>query len=100
MTTTLMQYPTFETNPSPRRDQTIHELFEQQAEMSPGAIALTFEGERLTYRQLNERANQLAHYLQDLGVGPEVLVGIYVERSIEMIVGILGVLKAGGAYLP
>ncbi|MEH1824947.1 MAG: non-ribosomal peptide synthase/polyketide synthase [Nostoc sp.] len=78
----------------------IHKLFEQQVERRPDAIAVIFENQQLTYQQLNERANQLAHYLQEKGVNPEVLVGIFVERSIEMIVGLLGILKAGGAYVP
>ncbi|NEO29118.1 MAG: amino acid adenylation domain-containing protein [Symploca sp. SIO3C6] len=77
-----------------------HQLFEQQVELTPEAISLVFEGEQLTYRQLNNRANQLAHYLQKLGVQPEVLVGLCVERSLEMIVAVLAILKAGGAYLP
>jgi aspartate racemase len=75
-------------------------LFEAQVEQAPDAVAVVFEGEQLTYRELNVRANQLAHYLQVLGVGPDVLVGIYVERSLEMLVGLLGILKAGGAYVP
>ncbi|PEW84327.1 non-ribosomal peptide synthetase [Bacillus cereus] len=79
---------------------TIHELFEQQAMIYPNAIAVKYEKERVTYRELNERANQLAHYLQKKGVGPDTLVGLCVERSLEMIVGILGILKAGGAYVP
>jgi amino acid adenylation domain-containing protein len=78
----------------------IHELFEVQVEKTPAAVAVQFEGKRLTYRELNSRANQLAHYLRRLGVGPEKLVGICVERSTEMVVGLLGVLKAGGAYVP
>ncbi|MEH2037880.1 amino acid adenylation domain-containing protein [Nostoc sp.] len=78
----------------------IHELFEAQVERSPDAIAVTFEGQHLTYRELNHRANQLAHYLRSLGVKPEVLVGICVERSLEMIIGVLSILKAGGAYVP
>jgi surfactin family lipopeptide synthetase A len=78
----------------------IHELFEAQAEKTPDAVALMFEDRQLTYRELNRRANQLAHYLRRLGVGPEVLVGICVERSLEMVVGLLGILKAGGAYVP
>ena len=82
------------------KDKCIHELFEAQVERTPDAIAVVFEDQRLTYRELNQRANQLAHYLRKLGVGPEVLVGICVERSMEMIVGILGILKAGGAYVP
>ncbi|MDM9583640.1 amino acid adenylation domain-containing protein [Nostoc sp. GT001] len=78
----------------------IHELFEAQVERLPDAIAVTFEDQHLTYRELNNHANQLAHYLQSLGVKPEVLVGICVERSLEMAIGILGILKAGGAYVP
>lgn len=78
----------------------IHEQVEQQAMQTPDAPALTFEGETLTYRQLNERANQLAHHLQSLGVQPDDLVALYLERSLEMVIAILGVLKAGGAYLP
>ncbi|QWH04179.1 amino acid adenylation domain-containing protein (plasmid) [Bacillus mycoides] len=79
---------------------TIHELFEQQAMIYPNSIAVTYEKGKITYRELNERANQLAHYLQKKGVGPDTLVGLCVERSLEMIVGILGILKAGGAYVP
>ncbi|MDZ8110116.1 MAG: amino acid adenylation domain-containing protein [Nostoc sp. DedQUE12a] len=78
----------------------IHQMFEMQVERSPQAIAVVFENTQLTYQQLNQRANQLAHYLRTLGVGPEVLVGICLERSLEMIVGLLGILKAGGAYVP
>ncbi|WP_445304857.1 amino acid adenylation domain-containing protein [Microcoleus sp. Pol17C2] len=81
-------------------DRCIHQLFEAQVERTPDAIAVVFEDQKLTYRELNERANQLAHYLQHLGVKPEVLVGICVERSLEMAIGILGILKAGGAYVP
>ncbi|MEG4345416.1 amino acid adenylation domain-containing protein [Microcoleus sp. A003_D6] len=84
----------------PQDDKCIHQLFEAQVERSPDAIAVVFEEEQLTYRELNARANQLAHYLQSLGVGPEVLVGICVERSTEMVIGLLGILKAGGAYVP
>jgi non-ribosomal peptide synthetase component F len=75
-------------------------LFEAQVEQTPDAIAVVFEDEQITYRELNIRANKLAHYLQQLGVVPDVLVGICVERSVEMIVGLLGIFKAGGAYLP
>ena len=78
----------------------IHELFEAQVEQTPDAVAVVFEDQQFTYRELNKKANQLAHHLQSLGIGPEVLVGLCVERSIEMIVGVLGILKAGGAYVP
>ncbi|MGC1376637.1 MAG: amino acid adenylation domain-containing protein [Anaerolineales bacterium] len=78
----------------------IHELFESQVEQTPGAMALVFEDQQLTYYELNQRANQLAHYLRSQGVGPDVLVGICVERSVEMVIGLLGILKAGGAYVP
>ncbi len=82
------------------RNRCIHELIEEQAERTPGAVAVVCGEQRLTYRELNEKSNQLAHYLRGLGVGPEVLVGICVERSLEMVVGLLGILKAGGAYVP
>ena len=78
----------------------IHELFEVQVKRTPEAVAVMYEDQQLTYLELNRRANQLGHYLQRIGVGPEVLVGICVERSLEMIVGLFGILKAGGAYLP
>ena len=78
----------------------IHQLFEEQVKRTPDAVAVVFEDEKLTYRQLNNRANKLANYLRSKGVGPEVLVGICVERSIEMVVGLLGIIKAGGAYVP
>ena len=78
----------------------IHQLFEDQVERMPEAVAVVFENQQLTYRQLNRRANQLAHHLQAQGVGPEVLVGICMERSLELVMGLLGILKAGGAYLP
>ncbi|MEH2093528.1 non-ribosomal peptide synthetase, partial [Nostoc sp.] len=80
--------------------ESIPQLFEEQVELTPDAVAVMFENEHLTYRELNSRANQLAHYLQSLGVGADVLVGICVERSLEMVVGLLGILKAGGAYVP
>ena len=82
------------------KDKCIHQLFEEQVERTPEAIAVTFEDQRITYRELNQRANQLAQYLISLGISPEKLVGICVERSIEMVVGLLGILKAGGAYVP
>ncbi|GAX38795.1 amino acid adenylation domain-containing protein [Nodularia sp. NIES-3585] len=81
-------------------DLCIHQLFEQQVERTPHAVAVVYEHQQLTYAQLNSRANQLAHYLRSLGVSADVLVGICVERSIDMIVGLLGILKAGGAYVP
>nr|VFJ66085.1 MAG: amino acid adenylation domain-containing protein [Candidatus Kentron sp. FW] len=88
---TTVDYPT---------DKTIVDLFEEQVERTPEAIAVVFEDRQLTYRELNAEANRLGHYLQKLGVGPEVLVGICIERSLEMVVGLLGILKAGGAYVP
>ncbi len=81
-------------------DTTVIELFEQQVEKTPDKIAVTFEDQQLTYQQLNCRANQLAHYLQDIGIQPEVLVGLCIGRSHEMLIGLLGILKAGAAYLP
>ena len=81
-------------------DLCVHQLFEAQVERTPDAVALVHEDTQLTYRELNQRANQLAHCLQQLGVKPETLVGLCVERSLEMIVGLLGILKAGGAYVP
>jgi amino acid adenylation domain-containing protein len=82
------------------KDKCIHELFEAQADRTPDAVAVVFEGEQLTYSELNRRANRLAHRLRKFGIGPEVLVGICVERSLEMVIGLLGILKAGGAYVP
>ncbi|MBW4490249.1 MAG: amino acid adenylation domain-containing protein [Trichocoleus desertorum ATA4-8-CV12] len=79
---------------------TLVALFEAQVARTPNEIAVTYEDQSLTYRELNQRANHLAHYLQSLGVAPEVLVGICLERSLEMIIGILAILKAGGAYVP
>ena len=82
------------------RDKCIQQLFEVQVEQTPEAVAVVCENGQLTYRELNRRANQLAHFLQKLGVGSESRVGISLERSLEMIVGLLGILKAGGAYVP
>ncbi|GAX42390.1 amino acid adenylation domain-containing protein [Tolypothrix sp. NIES-4075] len=82
------------------RDKCIHELFAQQVARNPEAVAVVFAGQQMTYGELNTRANQLAHYLQSLGVGSEVVVGICLERSLEMIVSVIAILKAGGAYLP
>jgi amino acid adenylation domain-containing protein len=88
---TAAEYPT---------DKCIHQLFESQVEKTPDAVAVVFGNQQLTYRELNQQANQLAHYLQTLGVSSGMLVGICVERSLEMIIGLLGILKAGGAYVP
>jgi amino acid adenylation domain-containing protein len=88
---TAVEYP---------RSKCIHQLFEEQVARTPGAVALVYEQEKVTYSELNEKADRLAHYLQSLGVGPESLVGLCVERSVEMMVGVLGILKAGGAYVP
>lgn len=82
------------------KDSRIHELFEAQVERTPDAVAVEFEGKSLTYRELNARANQIAHYLRGLGVGAEELVGICAERSFEMVIGLLGILKSGAAYVP
>ncbi|MGK7875830.1 MAG: amino acid adenylation domain-containing protein, partial [Xenococcaceae cyanobacterium] len=81
-------------------DKCIHQLFEDQVEKTPDAVAVVFSGKQLTYGQLNEKANRVAYYLLEKGVKPEVLVGICVERSLEMVIGLLGILKAGGAYVP
>lgn len=89
-----------ETGADPPSGIGVHNLFEAQAEKTPDAIAVEFLTERLTYGELNRRANQLAHYLRKQGVGPEAQVGICVERSFDMLVALLGVLKAGGAYVP
>lgn len=98
------------TNTSFPEDKCLHELFEEQVHLSPDAVAVALHGNipaltsrskgQLTYAELNKKANQLAHHLCTLGVGPDVLVGIYMKRSPEMVVAILGILKAGGAYVP
>ena len=88
---TITEYP---------KDQCIHQLFEDQVERTPEAVAVIFKESLLTYRELNERANQLAYHLRALGVGPGTLVGVCLERSLEMVIGLLGTLKAGGAYVP
>ncbi|MBD2305375.1 LLM class flavin-dependent oxidoreductase [Chroococcidiopsis sp. FACHB-1243] len=82
------------------RDCCIHQLFEQQVTLNPDAIAVAFEEQQLTYGELNAKANQLARYLQQQGVGPDILVGLHVERSLLMMVALLGIHKAGGAYVP
>lgn len=78
----------------------IHQLFEAQVEKTPHKVAVSFEGKQLTYQQLNQRANQLAHHLQTLDVKPEVMVGICLERSLNLVIGLLAILKAGGSYVP
>ena len=82
------------------KDKCIHQLFEEQAARTPDAIALVFEDQQLSYQALNAKANQLAHYLQKLGVKPDTLVAICMERSFDMVIGLLAILKAGGAYVP
>lgn len=91
MNDTAVEYP---------RDKCVHELFEEQVARTPDATALVYRDQRLSYRELNRRANQLAHHLRKAGVGPDVLVGISMHRCVEMIVAILGTIKAGGAYVP
>jgi amino acid adenylation domain-containing protein len=81
-------------------EQCIHQQFEAQVKLTPDAVAVVFESQHLTYTELNERSNQLAHHLKSLGVKPEVLVGICIERSLEMAIALLAILKAGGAYVP
>ncbi len=92
--------PCIETRPALAEEQCVHQLFERQVERTPDAVAVEFEGRRLSYRQLNARANQLAHHLRSLGAGPEELVAISMRRSIEIVVAALGVLKSGAAYVP
>ena len=89
-----------QTEPTSCDYPTIHAWFEAQVEKTPNAIALVYETQQLTYRELNAKANQLAHHLQRLGVDTETLVGLCVDRSLDMMVGLLGILKAGGAYVP
>ena len=88
---TVVEYP---------KDKCVHELFEEQVEKTPEATAVVCGNEQLSYGALNARANQVAHYLRGIGVGPEVCVGICAERSVDVLIGLLGVLKAGGAYVP
>ncbi|MDH3604844.1 MAG: amino acid adenylation domain-containing protein, partial [Candidatus Tectomicrobia bacterium] len=94
----LFEWNDNETHHSPHTH--VHHLFEQQSNRAPDAIAVAFGQRQLTYGELNRQANQLAHHLRTLGVGPDVLVGLYVERSVEMVLGLLAILKAGGAYVP
>ncbi|HWW71585.1 MAG TPA: condensation domain-containing protein, partial [Duganella sp.] len=89
-----------ETHGAPASGGLIHELFERQAAAQPDTAALEFEGQQLSYRELNERANQLAHHLRGLGVGPDARVAICAERGLEMVVALIATLKAGGAYVP
>jgi len=78
----------------------VHELFEEQAVRTPDKVALVFGEQKLTYRELDQRANQLAHYLQAFGAGPDKKIGLFVDRSLEMVVGLLGILKSGACYVP
>jgi len=82
------------------RDSCIHQLFEEQVERTPEAVAVSFGEQEISYRELNSRANQLAHYLRSLGVGPDVCVGLCLERSVDLAVALVAILKAGGAYVP
>ena len=82
------------------RDKCIHQLFEKQVARTPDAPAVVFEDEQISYAELNRRSNRLAHYLRELGVGPDARVAVCMERSIEMVVALMAVLKAGGAYVP
>src|SRR5581483_7768935 len=96
-------FPSAEWNNTSReypRYSCVHQLFEEQAARRGDCVAVAFDDQKLTYAELNCRANQLARYLRERGVGPDVLVGLCVERSLDMVVGLLGILKAGGAYVP
>ncbi|MCC2650942.1 MAG: hypothetical protein K0Q60_1097 [Microvirga sp.] len=98
---TQVVFPTLSTQHSALSTEScIHDLVEAQVERAPEAVAVIWKDQRLTYRELNSRANQLAHYLRRLGIGRDVRVGLCFERSLEMMVAVLGVLKAGGAYIP
>lgn len=88
------------TNKTYLDDKTLHQLFESQVNKTPDHIAVVFENQTLTYRELNKRANQLAHYLKKFAIGTDVLIPICMERSFDLIIGLLGILKAGGAYVP
>jgi len=94
----LVEWNNYKVNYS--RGLCIHHLFEAQVEFTPDAIAVAYDGKYLTYRELNERANQLAHYLRNLGITMETLVGICIDKSLELIVGVMGTIKSGGAYVP
>src|SRR4051812_18750581 len=86
--------------PAPPWPDVIHEIVAAQAELRPNAVAVVCDTERISYRELNRRANQVAHRLARAGVGPESMVGVYMERGIGTLVAILGILKAGGCYVP
>ncbi|MBD2040237.1 non-ribosomal peptide synthetase [Microcoleus sp. FACHB-672] len=94
----LVEFNNTQTNYS--QNQCVHQFFEEQVRRTPDNTALVFENQQLTYRELNDRANKLVNYLQKLGVEPEAIIAIYVERSLEMVIAMLGVLKTGSAYLP
>ncbi|PDY87063.1 non-ribosomal peptide synthetase, partial [Bacillus toyonensis] len=96
----FLLYEHNDTNVDFSKNQLIHKLFEEQVERTPDSIAVVFEDKKLTYRELNEKSNQLARALRENGVGSDKIVGILLERSVDVIVGIMGILKAGGAYLP
>ncbi|HLZ61772.1 MAG TPA: amino acid adenylation domain-containing protein [Ktedonosporobacter sp.] len=81
-------------------DRCVHELFEDQVVRSPNSVAVSYDDEQITFHELNRRANQLAHALQTMQIGPEMVVGVALERSLDLIIGLLGILKTGGAYLP
>lgn len=82
------------------RNALIHQLFEVQVDRTPDGVALVFEDQKITYQELNRKANRLAHYLQSIGVGPESMVGICMPRSLDLVIGLMAILKAGGAYIP
>ena len=97
----VLQLETWNATAVPYREEAcIHELFEEQVRKAPEAVAVVYEDESLSYGELNERANRLAHYLIDMGIKPDDRVAICVERSLAMVVGVLAILKAGGAYVP
>lgn len=100
MDTNLLLYEWNDTKASYPTDRKIHELFEERAAHKPNSIAVAFEEKRVSYRELNEQANRLAHRLREIGVRSGVLVVLCLDRSPEMVVAVLAVLKAGGTYVP
>ncbi|NEQ95205.1 MAG: amino acid adenylation domain-containing protein [Cyanothece sp. SIO2G6] len=94
------QFAEWNATAAPHPDLCLHTLIDRQAQQTPEAVAVAFEADQLTYQELNTKADCLAHYLQSMGIGPDSLVGICVERSVDMMVGLLGILKAGSAYIP